>query len=141
MISYQTYEHFRLRASSKTVLCFPGMNRYELWMLVQLDSYLKSVKREIVSKKKFFDSITGNGKRWKLMQGYYFGLVSKGYCGCYEYVNKPGSECVGISDLGRSVLAVYDIELKKIIKSHKATRNNGKTAGKYIPRAQIRVAA
>jgi hypothetical protein len=105
--NYYTYELVRRRAAFPLLQRY-CINRYELWLLVQLAGYLQHLNKSIISKGQLFDTITGNKREQAKMNGYYTGLVNKRFVGTFEYISRPGTESVGISDLGASVLAEYE---------------------------------
>lgn len=89
-----------------------SVNKMELWLLCALNAYLNFKGVTIVSKLDFFRQVTANPREKAKMQGYYQGLVTKGCVGVYEYIQQPGSESVGISELGAKVLSTYDESLQ-----------------------------
>lgn len=105
--NYYTYELVRRRGAYPLLQRY-CINRYELWLLVQLAGFMQYYNKSIVSKGLFFDTVTGNMREQAKMNGYYTGLVNKRFVGTFEYISRPGSESVGISDLGAIVLADYE---------------------------------
>lgn len=86
-----------------------NINKLELWLLSALVWHLKVCGQTVCSKVEFFATVTGNAREWSKMEGYYTGLLSKGFIGTYEYISKPGSLSLGISDLGMNVLREYQV--------------------------------
>lgn len=107
------YERFRYRASYPVYLAF-GLNKSECWTLFQLSGYLKACAREVVSRKLFLESLSGNHRMKVKTLGFYYGLIDKGMLGTYEYISRPGSLCVGITDLGYKALEMYERELERL---------------------------
>lgn len=93
--SYEAYKKYRI-------------NKLELWLLCALSAFLKHRNVTLISKCKFFEQITGNGREKFKTEGPLFGLQQKGFVGSYEYIKVPGSLSIGLSDLGVSVLICYD---------------------------------
>lgn len=93
------------------------VNRFELWMLSALVGFLASREMSIASKAEFFGFLTGNWNKSKL-EGYYHGLLGKGLIGQYEYVTRPGSKSVGLSDFGVVVIRQYLASVDEIIAKH-----------------------
>lgn len=48
------------------------------------------------------------------MHGYFQGLLDRKLIGTFEYIQVPGSVCVGISELGLSVIRLYQSELTRL---------------------------
>jgi hypothetical protein len=105
--SYRLYEYMRRRAAFPLLQRY-GINRYELWLLVQLSAHLQYEDKVISSTERFLETITGNQREQAKMRGYYHGLLTKKFIGAFEYIRYPGSESCGISDLGVRVLEEYD---------------------------------
>lgn len=135
-----TYELIR-RKSTYPVIQKHGINRHELWMLSQLNGLLGHLDKTLISKKAFFCHITRNVREHNKMAGYYSGLLRKGFVGAFEYVNVPGSESCGISDLGARVLNDYHLITDKLsqqymIKEQRVanvvTFTTGTTEGNYL---------
>lgn len=95
-----------------------GINRYELWMLSSLVGYLGHRGMTIVSKHGFFKFLTGNRSYRKKQEGYFHGLLSKGFIGQYEYIRVPGSQSIGLSDLGVRVIRDYLGSVQGLIDRH-----------------------
>lgn len=136
-----SFEWLKLRSTYQVTLKFRGINRYELLTLLQLDIYMKKQGKEIVSKTRFLESLSGNYRNRQKSWAYTEGLLNKGYLGSYEYVARPGSVCVGISELGFKALDQLMIEFNKLNKSETKRYKPYKLRkpGKY--RAIVRVAA
>lgn len=116
--NYYTYELVR-RRSAFPLLQRYCINRYELWLLVQLAGFMQFYNKSIVSKGLFFDTVTANMREQAKMRGYYTGLVDKRFVGTFEYISRPGSESVGISDLGARVLAEYEHYVTELMNKFK----------------------
>jgi len=99
------------RASHPIYLKF-GINRFELLFLVQVQAYLSHIDKEVISKEVLFETISRNGRELPKMQGYYTGCLNKGLIATYEYILRPNSLSLGITELGASVLIMYSNELK-----------------------------
>lgn len=93
--SYEVYKKFRI-------------NKLELWLLTSLEWFLINKNKTVISRDDFFENITGNSREKAKMRGYYQGLVTGKFIGCYEYISSPGSLSIGLSDLGHNVLRCYD---------------------------------
>lgn len=112
-MTYRQYEALRYRASYAVYLAY-RLNKYECWTLFQLSGYLQSVGREIVSRALFLDSLSGNKRMKSKILGYYYGLLAKGMLGTFEYIGRPGSLCIGITDLGLQAIKLYELELTRL---------------------------
>lgn len=106
--SYEVYKRFKV-------------NKFELWLLNSLSWYLQHVEQTIVSRNHFFDTITGNSRELRKMEGYFQGLLRLKCIGTFEYISCPGSLSLGISDLGLEVLRHYKTALAQF--SNKYPRN------------------
>lgn len=113
IVDRQTYDLIRRRAS---VVCYRkfGVNRYELGLLDQLCGLLRAEGRYYVGRHHLFDTVTKNSREKNKMKGYYHGLLRLKLIGTFEYIKVPGSECVGISDLGASVIEAYEAEIARL---------------------------
>lgn len=107
------YEFIFRRASYTCYLKF-RVNKFELKLLMALVHFLRYKGRNVVARSEFFNHITNNVRERAKMQGYYAGLLDKKIIGTFEYIAIPGSECVGISELGLSVLAELQRELNRL---------------------------
>lgn len=121
------FELLKLRCSYRVTMKFRGLNRYELLTLLQVEDYCRKQGREVVGKKQFIDFTSGNYRNRQRTWGYLEGLLNKGFLGSYEYVSKPGSACIGISDLGNSALDQLFIEFMAL---HRAQCKRFKHRGK-----------
>lgn len=83
------------------------INRFELWMLSSLCGYLNYRGLTIVSKIEFFQFLSGNWNERKKQEGYFHGLLNKGFIGQYEYLSIPGSQSIGLSDRGVRAMSDY----------------------------------
>lgn len=115
-MTIEQYESFKYRASYRVYLTYK-LNKYELWLLCQLSGVLQTHGREIISRTIFFDALTGNNKMKAKLVGYFYGLLERKCIATYEYIGRPGSLCVGITELGLSALSMYNSELKRIKES------------------------
>ena len=77
----------------------------------------------IVSKQYFVRTSTANRRQWNKLYGALDGLLRKGFIGSYEYVSRPGSVCLAISDLGFTVIGHYSNDLAELYKRFKPHRN------------------
>jgi hypothetical protein len=110
------YEGFRRRALGK-MWQKHGINEFELMMLCCLASHVARVGRSLISKRELFDGITGNSLRKAKMEGYLKGLITKQFVGSYEYITRPDSLSVGVSDLGHKVLIDFNTEINRLMGS------------------------
>ena len=108
------WDMYSRRATYKAYQVFK-VNKYELWLLSALYGCLKTVGRPVISKGKFFDKLTKNGRFKKKLFGFYQGLLDRGMIGTYEYISYPGSESVGISDRGLQALALWREEFERLV--------------------------
>jgi hypothetical protein len=108
------YEGFRRRALGK-MWQKHGINEFELTMLCCLASHVARVGRSLVSKRELFDGITGNSLRKAKMEGFLKGLITKQFVGSYEYITRPDSLSVGVSDLGSKVLDDFNGEVIRLM--------------------------
>lgn len=115
---FHAYELIK-RKSAYRIYCKFGINRFELTFLVQLSGYLRHINRQIVSKDEIFSAITGNTKEFRKMEGYLKGCRDKQFIGSYEYISRPGSLSLGITDLGLKVLEVFNGELRLFLERYK----------------------
>jgi hypothetical protein len=84
-----------------------GYSPQEITLLFYLHGYLSLQGKTICSEVAFLHFITPSPKeRSKLAQHMYF-CMSKRLIGSYEFIRLPGSKCLGLSDLGCSVLLEY----------------------------------
>jgi hypothetical protein len=90
------------------------INRYELYLLMQLHALLMHLDRPFVSVIGLFRQITGNSGEWRKMNGYMTGLINRRYVGTFEYVKTPGSLSVGPSELGLAVIECYRVESSRL---------------------------
>ncbi len=90
------------------------INRYELYLLVQLHALLMHLDRPFVSVIGLFRQVTGNSNEWRKMQGYLNGLIERRYVGTFEYVKTPGSLSIGPSELGLRVIECYREECRRL---------------------------
>lgn len=95
-----------------------GINRFELWMLSALCGYLSYRGLTIVSKIEFFKFLSGNWNERKKQEGYFHGLLNKHFIGQYEYILKPGSQSIGLSDLGVRVMRDYLASVEGFLTRH-----------------------
>lgn len=108
------YEGFRRRALGKMWQKYQ-INEFELTMLCCVASYVARIKRPLVSKRELFDGITGNSLRKAKMEGFLKGLITKQFVGSYEYIIRPDSLSVGVSDLGARVLLDFNSEINRLM--------------------------
>lgn len=80
------------------------INRLELWVLKALGHFQRWNEAGVVSKIEFVDSMTKNSNWKHKIEGALVGLSNHGFIGAFEYVNKPGSLSICISDLGYILL-------------------------------------
>lgn len=119
-INIHMYDGLSRRAAYPLWLRF-GINRFELTMLSSLCGFLAFKEQTIVSKVEFFSWLTGNGKDRLKQQGYFFGLLSKGFIGQFEYVSIPGSQSIGLSERGVRVIEAYYKSIDEIM--HRYNKN------------------
>lgn len=112
-MTIERYESVKYRASYPVYLAYK-INKAELWFLCQLSGVIQATGREYVSKKIFFDSLTGNNKMKVSLHGPFYGLLDRGFIGTFEYVGRPGSVCLGISELGYNALRMYHSHIERI---------------------------
>lgn len=106
----RTNDLLNQRACGKVHAMF-GVNTVELDMLRKFAGYVERMTTPIVSKKRFFDFLSGNSSRWRKYEGYLQGLLKRGMLGSYEYAGKPDSVFIGLSELGDRCLTAYYAEL------------------------------
>lgn len=119
-IHHESYELIR-RKAAYPLLSKYGINRYELWLLCQLSALLCHLDKVLVGKQVLLSHITRNVREHGKISGYYIGIVRKQFAGTFEYVSRPGSESIGISDLGVRVLEDYSLLVDKLIEQYKAS--------------------
>lgn len=103
--SYPVWKQFRV-------------NSRELWFLRALYFSLRFHGRAAVSRTNFLRELTGNRKRWGYYEGYRRGLVDKKMVAVYEYIRRPGSESLGITDLGLAVIRFHDGAMQDLLKQY-----------------------
>jgi hypothetical protein len=91
-----------------------GLNRWEVWMLVSLAGYLSSLGRQIIGKTDFFEHLSNNYRIKAKFPGYFAGLQKHKCIGTFEYISKPGSESVGLSDYGVTIVEAYFEEMERL---------------------------
>lgn len=116
----QIYEYIKHKASFPLYAKFK-INRFELTFLMQLSAILRHYNKQIINKDDLFSGITGNVKEFRKFEGYLKGCRDKGFIGSYEYISKPGSLSLGISDLGLSVLRMYNREIEQRVELWRAS--------------------
>lgn len=84
-----------------------GLNRYELWMLLALEYWLRWEGMQVGSKTRFFQNLTGNSRLKRKFEGYFYGLLNKGFIGTFEYMGQQPSLCVGISEKGMAAIRMH----------------------------------
>ncbi len=94
------------------------VNRFELWMLSALCGYLQHRGLTIVSKLEFFKHLSGNYRDRKKQEGYFWGLLSKHLIGQYEYITQPGSQSIGLSNLGVSCIRDYQASVAAFVERY-----------------------
>lgn len=112
LLDYQAFLFSYRRASYGVYLKY-GINKFELQFLLMLSGYLRCIGRQVIAKNEFFDTLTGNPREHRKMSGYLSGCLDKRFIGSYEYIKKPGSLSLGISDLGMSCIASFEKDLAK----------------------------
>lgn len=55
------------------------INRFELWMLMSLSALMLLYRAKSMGKRQLFDTITGNGRIKRQFEGYFRGLLTKGF--------------------------------------------------------------
>lgn len=113
MLDQQTYDLISRRAAYPIYLRYK-VNRFELWLLSALSGYLDYEGQDICSKGEFFRNITGHARDYPKFEGYYQGLLRLQLIGTYEYISKPGSLSIGLSQLGAKVLEDYKASVKEL---------------------------
>lgn len=114
---FHAYELIKRKSAYPLYTKF-GINRFELSFLCQLSGYLRHLNKQIVSKEEMFSAITGNVNEFRKMEGYLKGCRDKGFIGSYEYISRPGSLSLGITDLGLKVLEMFNNELQNYKKRY-----------------------
>lgn len=100
--------HYLLQYREPVKVCRVfGLNRYELWMLLALEYWLRWEGMQVASKTRFFQNLTGNSRLKRKFEGYFYGLLNKGFVGTFEYMGQPGSLCVGISTKGMAAIRMH----------------------------------
>lgn len=94
------------------------INRFEVWMLSAMRGYFNTFQVVQVGKSTLFRMITGSPTYKKKLQGYWWGLLSKGYIQLAERQFSRG-ESYTISPLGWEVLRLYDHNLKALIRRYR----------------------
>ncbi len=117
-IDHSLYDFIYRRAS------YPSWQRYrvnklELKVLGMLSAYLKHINRVISSQQEFLDTVTRNALEKRKLGGAINGLVSKNCIGSFEYIQSPGSVCIGLSDLGVKVLSDFNTKLELMADKYK----------------------
>jgi hypothetical protein len=87
-------------------------------MLSALCGYLSYRGATIVSKIDFFCFLSGNWNERKKQEGYFHGLLNKGFIGQYEYISKPGSQSIGLSDRGVRAMRDYMTSVDAFLTTH-----------------------
>lgn len=85
-----------------------GVNASELWFLRQVYFACRYRGTATVAKTDLYRELSGNRKRWRKYNGCLFGLLEKKLLGSYEYIPVPGSQAIGLSDLGLSVIRMHN---------------------------------
>jgi|SRR5687768_14852085 len=112
LLDYQAFLFSYRRASYGVYLKY-GINKFELQFLLMLSGYLRCIGKQVIAKNEFFDTSTGNPREHRKMLGYLGGCLDKRFIGSYEYIKKPGSLSIGISNLGLSVISHFEKDLLK----------------------------
>lgn len=101
---FYTFCALQTRASSKVWYKYK-INKTELWLLCSLyGMLLLKGANPVLGKDKFFRQLTGNVYRKCNFEGYLRGCVGKGFIQLYEFKKRPGSNSLGITDLGFAAL-------------------------------------
>lgn len=87
------------------------INRYELWALISLYGQLSIKNKVLIGEARFIDSMSGNYGTLAKIKGYVLGLHTLKAITSYEYVHKPGSLSIGITDFGFEILKAYFKEM------------------------------
>jgi hypothetical protein len=103
------------RASSKVWYRY-RINKSELWLLsVLYGALIFKGGNPVISKSHLFKQVTGNNFRKAMLEGYLRGCISKGFMLEYENTRRPGSYCLGISEVGFAALDYYIVASDAII--------------------------
>lgn len=127
----ECWELLKYRAMYQITLMFPGLNRFELLTLLQISAYLRLQGKTITGLKGFCDCLSGNAKARHKSFGAVQGLLKGKYLGLYEYIPKPGSRSIGISELGLKVIESFYAEFNRL------NKQTNKVLGKEKRRAKI----
>ena len=91
------------------------VNAFEIDLLLSLHAHSERLNKMIVPKGEFFNQLTGNTKRKAKYEGFLWGLRRLGLVGSYEYIHRPGSLCIGISEIGWKAIQYYKGQLERLI--------------------------
>jgi hypothetical protein len=91
------------------------INKLELWLLRSLYAFTVYCNRPIVNKTEWFETVSGNLKFRRKMEGYLIGLFRSQVVGAFEYISLPGSFSIGISEFGYEVLRRWAEDRQKLV--------------------------
>lgn len=131
----ESYELLKGRSSTKVWQTFK-VNRWELQVLIQLKSYSVITGRLIFARTDFIQFMTRSKRDKTKIFGALCGLLSKKLIGMFEYISIPGSQSIGISDLGHKVIDVFYDQfsaLKRQQRARFAKSRKAKKPMKYRP--------
>jgi hypothetical protein len=106
LVDVQAYEFIKRRASFAVYTKF-NINRFELWYLVSLSGYLEHLGKQQIGRTTFHRQITSNSREKAKFNGYLKGNVDKGFIELVEYISKPGTTSLSITDLGFNVIRMH----------------------------------
>jgi hypothetical protein len=86
------------------------INRLELMVLKALSGFQRYMCAGIVNQTKFVETVTGAPGLKRKIEGALLGLSRRGFIGAFEYINRPGSISICVSDLGRILLKAHNEE-------------------------------